>query len=144
MVRVGPGRQVWIDYPGNRRGALLARTSPNLELERLHQAASGQPEVLLAFADGVPTQPVVLTLLEPRADAPLTEALLAQPLSLVPSEARVDGERVVISGRKEVVLECGKASLTLRRDGTVVLRGLNLVSEAEEVHRIRGRKVRIN
>ncbi|QDF06530.1 hypothetical protein BHS04_25525 [Myxococcus xanthus] len=144
MVRVGPGRQVWVDYPGNPRGALLARTSPTMELERLRQAASGPTEVLLAFADGVPTQPVLLTLLEPRTEAPLTEAILAQPLSRVPSEARVDGERVVITGRKEVVLECGKASLTLRRDGTVVLRGLNLVSEADEVHRIRGRKVRIN
>ncbi|ATB39507.1 hypothetical protein CYFUS_004951 [Cystobacter fuscus] len=144
VVRVEAGHQVWVDYPGNVRGPLKARTSATLDLDALKLLPPVWPEALLLFADGDPAQPVLLMLLEPTSNTPLTDALLAQPLSRVPAEARVDGERVVITGRKEVVLECGKASLTLRRDGTVVLRGVNLVSEAEEVHRIRGRKVRIN
>ena len=144
VVRVGPGRQVWVDYSGNTRGPLKARTSPTLDWETLRQSAPDRPEVLLLIAEGDPLQPVLLMLLDAPSEAPLTDALLAQPLSRVPEEARVDGERVVITGRKEVTLQCGKASLTLRRDGTVVLRGLNVMSEADEVHRIRGRKVRIN
>jgi len=59
-------------------------------------------------------------------------------------EARVDGRRVVVEGREEVTLRCGKASLTLRADGKVVLRGVNLVSQADQVHKIRGGKVQVN
>lgn len=58
--------------------------------------------------------------------------------------ARVDGRKVVIEGRDEVVLQCGKATLTLRRDGQVVLRGVNIRTEADEVQRIKGSKVQIN
>jgi len=43
-----------------------------------------------------------------------------------------------------VVLRCGKASLTLRRDGKVLLRGVDVVSQADQVHKIRGGKVQIN
>jgi hypothetical protein len=59
-------------------------------------------------------------------------------------EAHVDGQRVVIEGRDEVVLRCGKASLTLRRNGQVLLRGINIRTEADEVHKIKGGKVQIN
>ena len=144
VVRVGPDREVWVDYPGNSRGPLRARTSPSLDMKLLRSLAPERPGALLLFADGDPARPVLMTLLDPPIETPLTDAVLAESLSRVPAEARVDGERVVISGRREVVLECGKARITLRRDGTVSIRGLNIVSEADEVHRVRGGKVRIN
>jgi len=42
---------------------------------------------------------------------------------VVRAEARVDGKRVVLEGNDEVVLKCGEASITLRRDGKIILRG---------------------
>ena len=38
-------------------------------------------------------------------------------------EADVDGARVRICARDEVVIACGQASITLRRNGRVVIRG---------------------
>jgi len=59
-------------------------------------------------------------------------------------EVQVDGRRVVLQGDDEVVLRCGKASITLRRNGKIVIRGAYLVSRAEGTNRIRGGSVQIN
>jgi uncharacterized protein (DUF2345 family) len=59
-------------------------------------------------------------------------------------EARVDGKRVVIEGKDEIVLSCGKASITLRRNGKVIIRGVQLESSAAGVNRIKGGSVQIN
>ncbi|HTV18862.1 MAG TPA: hypothetical protein VMG12_09330, partial [Polyangiaceae bacterium] len=37
--------------------------------------------------------------------------------------ARHRGESVVLEGEREVILKCGDASLTLRRDGKAIIRG---------------------
>ena len=59
-------------------------------------------------------------------------------------EARLDGERVVLQADREIELRCGKASLLLRADGKIILRGENVVSSAAATNRIRGGSVQIN
>jgi hypothetical protein len=59
-------------------------------------------------------------------------------------EAVVDGKRVVIDAQDEVVIRCGKASITLRRNGRVVIRGTYVETRAEGVNRIKGGSVQIN
>jgi len=56
----------------------------------------------------------------------------------------VDGKRVVLEGDQEVVLRCGDASITLRRDGKIVLRGAYIETTATGLNRIRGGSVKIN
>lgn len=59
-------------------------------------------------------------------------------------EALVDGDQVVVEGRDEIVLRCGEASITLRRNGRVVVRGTYVETRSEGVNRIRGGAVQIN
>jgi hypothetical protein len=59
-------------------------------------------------------------------------------------EAVVDGKRVLIDAKDEVVIRCGKASITLRRNGRVVIRGTFVETRAEGVNRIKGGSVQIN
>ena len=61
-----------------------------------------------------------------------------------PVDARVDGKRVVIEGQEEVVLKCGEASITLKRDGKLILRGAYVETHAKGVNRIKGGSVKIN
>ncbi len=136
--------EVRVDFAGNARGPLLARVASTLDDASLARAAERHEEALLFF-DGAGGQPVVLALLRPPTaaiDAVLEGTLPANGAAA--PVARVDGKRVEITGQEEVVLRCGKASLTLRRDGKVVLRGVNVVNQADGVQRIRGGKVEIN
>ncbi|ATB41050.1 hypothetical protein CYFUS_006512 [Cystobacter fuscus] len=57
---------------------------------------------------------------------------------------KLDGERLVLSADREIVLRCGEASITLTRDGKVVVKGANLVQTATGLNRIRGASVQIN
>ncbi|AKQ69077.1 hypothetical protein A176_005989 [Myxococcus hansupus] len=135
---------VRIDFPANKHGPLLARTTVPLEPEQWQQAARERREVTLFFDDGRPSRPVLTGLLQPMPPTPLLDAMLAQRLPMASREAQVDGRRVLLEGRDEVVLRCGKATLILRADGRVILRGVEVLTEAEGVHRIRGGKVKIN
>lgn len=51
---------------------------------------------------------------------------------------------MTLEGRQEVVLKCGKASITLRRNGQVLLKGVNIRTEAEGTQQLKGGKVQIN
>ena len=59
-------------------------------------------------------------------------------------EADVDGARVKIFARDEVVIACGPASITLRRNGRVVIRGTYVETRSAGTNRIRGGQVRVN
>lgn len=59
-------------------------------------------------------------------------------------EADVDGQRVRIIAKDEIVLECGQASVTLRRNGRIIIRGTYVETHSEGTNRIKGGQVRIN
>jgi hypothetical protein len=131
-----------VDFDGNALGPVRARVASTVDVESLARAADSRQDAVLIFADGDPRRPVLLALL--RSDTPLVDAILQGSLPSAEKTARVDGQRVEIEGREEVLLRCGKATLTLRRDGKVVLRGVEITTQADRVQRIRGGKVQIN
>ncbi|WP_164014623.1 DUF6484 domain-containing protein [Pyxidicoccus trucidator] len=139
----GASGALLVDFEGNRRGPLPVRTTVALAPEAIRRASVERQGALLLFENGDPALPVLVGLLQTTSPAPLTEAIL-DSLDPGPREARVDGKQVNIEAREEVTLKCGKASLTLRRNGDVILRGVNIRTEAEQVQRIKGGKVQIN
>jgi hypothetical protein len=56
----------------------------------------------------------------------------------------VDGERVEIAGRREIVLTCGEASITLTAAGKVIIKGKYVSSTSAGLHRIRGASIQLN
>jgi uncharacterized protein (DUF2345 family) len=67
----------------------------------------------------------------------------SEKLSLI-IDADADGKRVRLVAKDEIVLECGKASITLRRNGRVIVRGTHVETNSEGTNRIKGGQVRIN
>jgi hypothetical protein len=61
-----------------------------------------------------------------------------------PLDVEVDGEKVKVVGQRRIVLECGKASITLTSEGKVLIKGAYLLSQSSGVNRIRGGSVQIN
>ena len=121
---VGGARVTW---PGREGEPCPARSAVALDT-----SAAGR-EVVLAFEDGDWKRPLVLgLLLRPGRPEPK------------PARAEVDGETVVLTGRREIVLRCGRASITLTRAGKILLRGAYVSSRSSGVNRIKGGSVQIN
>jgi len=93
-------------------------------------------------------QPVIL--------GAVTQRLWDEQDASVPAEARgklpaghplsvqLDKQRLNLEASEEIRLTCGKSSLLLRRDGTVIVRGVRVVSRASQSNKIRGATVDIN
>ncbi len=66
------------------------------------------------------------------------------PPSGVTFEATIDGSRLCIGAKDEVVIQCGKASITLRRNGRLIIRGTHVETNSSGTNRIKGGLVRVN
>ncbi|WP_239576531.1 DUF6484 domain-containing protein [Archangium primigenium] len=135
-----------VDFPGNTAGPVPARLAVAVDATVIQAAVAQQQKVVLLFENGDPRLPFIMGFIQETNATPLLNALLA-PLREAPPpavEARIDGKRVTIEGRDEVVLRCGEASITLRRNGKVIVKGTQLESRATGAHRIKGGSVEIN
>jgi len=90
-------------------------------------------QVALMFVGGDPSRPLVIGRIQR-----LPEVRQA------PAVAHIDGERLESSAEREIVLRCGKASITLTREGKVLIKGAYLSSRSSGVNRIKGGSVQIN
>jgi hypothetical protein len=63
---------------------------------------------------------------------------------LSPSNPRPEVDEIVIKARKNLTIECGEGSITLRGDGKVLIKGKDLVSRAQRMNRIKGGSVALN
>jgi 3-dehydroquinate synthase class II len=57
---------------------------------------------------------------------------------------RPDRRQVVIEADEELIVRCGEASVTFRKAGQILLRGMDIVSSARKRNRLRGGSVQIN
>lgn len=80
-------------------------------------------EVCLSFLKNSLSQPIVLGLLHRSEDST---------------------RELKLSSSMGISLTCGKATILLRPDGTVAIRGVNIASRASHTNRIRGGNVQIN
>jgi hypothetical protein len=139
---------VLVDFEGNARGPLPARSTVALDANAVLSALASRQGVVLLFERGDPALPLIVGLVQPQAGTPLLELMLPEPSGEAEGEAprvaTVDGERVSIEGQDEIVLRCGEASITLRRNGKVIIRGAYVETHAAGTNRIKGGSVRIN
>jgi len=119
-----------VAFPGNTlQTGCLARSSAALSRDDIGR------EVALLFEQGDPAQPLIIGRIQHPEE-------LKQPAETV--SADIDGERMVFNAKKEIVLRCGKASITLTRAGKILIRGAYVLSRSSGANRIKGGSVQIN
>jgi hypothetical protein len=101
-------------------------------------------EVALLFEAGNPRKPIIMGLIQHPEKLPASAAEGIRREAGNPVDAEVDGERLLFTAKKEIVLRCGKASITLTRAGKILIRGAYLLSRSSGVNRIKGGSVQIN
>ncbi len=89
----------------------------------------------LLFEQGNPERPVVMGFLQ-HAVVPVSadESL----------QISQDKHTFHLHAEQEIVLHCGEASLSLRSDGRVELRGTTVITHATGLNRVRGASVKLN
>lgn len=104
-----------------------------VDLKRNHIAC----QVVVIFEDNDWQQPIVMGVIrdQPRRLASDASGRI---------DVDLDGERMIVSARRELVLRCGAASITLDHHGRITVRGTQIVSHASGVNRIRGGSVELN
>jgi|EndMetStandDraft_4_1072995.scaffolds.fasta_scaffold51082_2 hypothetical protein len=118
-------------YPG-QPGTAALRARSVLDLHGAHIGKS----VVLSFDGGDASRPIVMGVLRQ------AENLAPDAPGYVQIDA--DGERMIVSARDELVLKCGKASITLTKAGKVLIQGSYVSSRSTGVNRIKGGSVQLN
>lgn len=94
-------------------------------------------EVALMFDGGDPAKPIVIGVFHQRRNRPGEQGVAAV-------EIFADGKRMTIDAHDQLILRCGKASITLTRAGKVLIDGEYVSSRSSGVNRIKGGAVQIN
>jgi hypothetical protein len=120
-----------VRYPGQSgSGAVRARSS--VDLHGKHIGSS----VVLLFENGDADRPIVVGVLRGAPGWPVDK-----PAQV---EVDADGQRMVVNAHEQLVLRCGKASITLTKAGKVLIEGSYLLSRSTGVNRIKGGSVQLN
>ena len=72
---------------------------------------------------------------------------LGAPRDQRPTESvrvQADDTRLVLTAEREIVLQCGEASITLTRAGKVIIRGTYVLSRSSGYNKIKGAAIDIN
>lgn len=112
------------------------RALPALSLVDLHGGHIGR-RVALLFEAGEGRRPVVIGVL--RGQGVWSEETRPSQVEL-----DIDGQRMVVAARERLVLRCGKASITLTKEGKVLIEGSYVSSRSTGVNRVKGGSIQLN
>ncbi|MDB6102933.1 MAG: hypothetical protein JWO52_2932 [Gammaproteobacteria bacterium] len=126
------GRTPLVIFPGQPTDTAI----PARATQDVHGAHIGR-EVVLVFEGADPRYPIIVGCLQ-RADGWPVSAQNGQV------EVEADGERLIVSAKEQLVLRCGKASITLTRSGKVLIQGAYVSTHSSGVVRVKGGSVQLN
>lgn len=134
LVAIDEQKRPLVDYPGLGGSEPVPALCTN-GLGRQH--LGGDVVLMLEPGHG---RPVVL--------GPVSDRIQEPPCPAAGNEEEVtverDGQRLTLTAEQEIVLRCGKASITLTRAGKVVIRGAYVSSRSSGVNALKGGSVQIN
>lgn len=140
LVRVDEQGRAFVDFPDNPSGHQEARLASFGELPGL--MAPGTP-VLLVFEGGDPSLPLIVGVIRDRLpEAEAGQAVGKEGAKII--EWNIDRRQIRFTATDQVVIQCGRGSITLTSDGSIEIKGTRIVSRASGPHKIRGATVRIN
>ena len=143
IVNIDENGRVFVSFPDNPHGALSARltSSVNSKIARVSDPVG--LEVLIAFESEDSNLPIIIDTmwLEKEEDAQSAKPVINAEAT---KDVLVDGERITFDAGKEIVLRCGKSSITLTKAGKVLIRGADMLIQSYGENRIKGGSIKFN
>lgn len=138
----------WVQHPKNpTEKSLLAISTIAIAPPNIGR------EVALLFNGADLTKPVIMGLIH----SPVYDVLDAeqeaeyqenqqvdQVNQSAPLEVISDGKKHIIEAEEEMILKCGKASIGLRKDGRIQIRGTSVTTRSSGKNRILGASISLN
>ena len=115
--------------------SLPARST--LRLDRKHIGC----KITIMFENGEYQKPIVTGLIQ---ELQVEKSLDNGQPDEKPIYVNIDGEKLHLTAKKEIVLRCGKGSITITRAGKILIRGTYLLNRSSGVNRIKGGSVQLN
>ena len=133
-------QNIFVNYPNNPYTTpLLAMTTVKLN------GSDVGKQVVLSFDQGNPLRPIITGILQQTQPQVQELAIdVSKELNEKKLHAILDGDQVKLTADKEIVLQCGKSSITLTKAGKIIIRGEYLLSRSTGVNKIKGGSVQIN
>jgi hypothetical protein len=135
--------QVEVDFEGNQLGPLPAKFTGSLESKLRKINKTVDSKVLLVFENDNPQLPIIIDTICNTID----EISSNESIAFQADESEnvfVDGRKFTFEAKEQIVLRCGRSSITLTRAGKVLIKGAYLLNRSTGVNRIRGGSVQIN
>ena len=113
-----------VDHDLNATGRpVRARATVDLSEDHIHR------DVALMFEGNLSHKPIIIGLMS------------------VQNKAREPAEKsqtTLITGDKEIILQCGDSSIHMKKDGKIVIKGKYILSQASGSHKIKGGMIQLN
>lgn len=123
-----------VTFAKSRGKHVLAKT-----LVTLQRSDFGR-DVALIFENGDIACPAIIGFPAAHVFAPeRIEGAYSAPLPL-----KLDSSHLLFKADRDIVLECGKASITLSKDGRIEIKGMNILSKASQTNKVKGGAVLLN
>jgi hypothetical protein len=145
--------QAMVDFPLNpEKHPIAAITTFALTAQHVSR------QVALLFNWGDLSQPIIMGLVhsplqamldnfehEPSKKTDLVETNKVElSANLVTENVSVEGKKITFEAQDEMVFKCGQSSITLTKEGKVLIRGKYLLNRSTGVNRIMGGSVQVN
>lgn len=141
-----------VDFPQNPENtAISAITTVALQQTEISR------QVALLFNQGDLSQPIVMGLIHSPLQAMLDSFEQEQGTSssersqqvelagnIKGNNVCIDGKTMIFEAEDEIVFKCGQSSITLTKEGKVLIRGKYLLNRSSGVNRIMGGSVQVN
>jgi hypothetical protein len=124
----------WVRIAGTPNADVVAARSV-VDLQGTHVGR----EVLLDFIGGDASRPVIVGVFVGPGDAGWPDARTPNTMQI-----DADGARLIVGAKDQLVLRCGKASITLTKAGKVLIEGSYLLSRSTGINRVKGGSVQLN